>query len=139
MSNVMKKRRSFVAIGMSVTICSVVAHLRAYAQTVSFDTQGKSASTPKTPDAYLFPTDPHKAPNQIKRASDLLSKGEIDSAISELQKLLETDKDNIDARRYLALALLSKKLPLQALDQLNLVIIAGKPLSYDYQLIGQVY
>jgi len=88
--------------------------------------------------------DPHsEALDYIKRGSDFLKKGELGSAISELEKALEIDKDSIDAsvnvRRNLALALLSEQLPLSALDQLNIVVEASKPSSYDHQLIGQAY
>jgi tetratricopeptide (TPR) repeat protein len=75
----------------------------------------------------------------VKEGYDEMQKGDYLEAVKTLCHAVIIDRDDVSARRYLALALIKTDDAARAIEQLGLVGRLTPPSSFDYFIYGEAY
>jgi len=75
----------------------------------------------------------------VKEGYDLLQKGAYMDAVQSLCQAVILDRDDVSARRYLALSLIKIDNADRALEQMGLVGRLTPPTAFDYFIYGEAY
>jgi tetratricopeptide (TPR) repeat protein len=92
---------------------------------------GAESPSPSTAKVTVYPL--------VKEGYDLLQKGSYMEAVQSLCQAVVLDRDDVSARRYLALALIKIDNADRALEQMGLVGRLAQPSAFDYFIYGEAY
>jgi tetratricopeptide (TPR) repeat protein len=92
---------------------------------------GAESPSPSTAKVTVYPL--------VKDGYDLLQKGSYMEAVQSLCQAVILDRDDVSARRYLALALIKIDNADRALEQMGLVGRLAQPSAFDYFIYGEAY